>query len=148
MALRLKVFTWSDGFHAFTVAASSRPKALEAWGVGQDIFKSGLAREVQDGPDHAAALKTPGEVIERGLAVDVGKAAPARKPRGPSKAAREKVAQLETALAELDQRHDDEAATLDKRIAALAREQEALARTRKRERDRLLVRLKAARAKV
>lgn len=145
---RLKVFTWSDGFHAFTVAASSRPKALEAWGVEQDLFKSGLAQEVHDGPDHAAALKAPGEVIERGLAVDVGKAAPARRPRGPSKAARQKVAQFETALAELDQRHDDEAATLAERVAVLAREQDALARIHKRERDRLLARLKAAREKI
>ena len=52
MAARLKVFTWSDGFHAFTVAASSRPKALAAWGVGQDLFKSGLARQIEQGPDH------------------------------------------------------------------------------------------------
>jgi len=28
MAVKLNVFTGSDGFHAFTVAASSRPKAL------------------------------------------------------------------------------------------------------------------------
>lgn len=40
MAQKLKVFTWSDGFHAHTVAVSSRPKALAAWGVSQDIFKS------------------------------------------------------------------------------------------------------------
>ncbi len=25
---KLKVFTWSDGFHAFTVATTSRPRAL------------------------------------------------------------------------------------------------------------------------
>ncbi len=45
MAPRLKVFEWSDGFHRFTVAAASRPKALAAWGIHQDIFASGLARE-------------------------------------------------------------------------------------------------------
>ncbi|MBF6603782.1 MAG: hypothetical protein ITG03_12555, partial [Sphingorhabdus sp.] len=49
MAQKLKVFAWSDGFHAFTVATSSKPKALAAWGMGQDIFKSGLAREIHDG---------------------------------------------------------------------------------------------------
>jgi hypothetical protein len=43
----LKVFSWSDGFHAFTVAASSRPKALAAWGMSRDIFKDGLAHEIQ-----------------------------------------------------------------------------------------------------
>ena len=73
MAKRLKVFTWSDGFHAFTVAVSSRPKALEAWGSKQDLFATGLASELSGGPDYEAALAAPGEVIERGLAIDVGK---------------------------------------------------------------------------
>ena len=74
MAAKLKVFTWSDGFHAFTVAASSRPKALEAWGATQDLFKTGLAHEVEEGADRDAALASPGAVISRGLSVDVGKA--------------------------------------------------------------------------
>lgn len=45
MAARLKLFEWSDGFHTFTVAASSRPKALVAWGSGQDLFATGLPRK-------------------------------------------------------------------------------------------------------
>nr|WP_314435032.1 hypothetical protein [uncultured Brevundimonas sp.] len=45
MAPRLKVFRWSDGFHAYSVAVSSRPKALSAWGSGQDLFATGLAAE-------------------------------------------------------------------------------------------------------
>ena len=69
---RLKVFTWSDGFHAFTVAATSRPKALKAWGMTQDIFKSGLAREITDGPTFDAARAQPGEVIQTGEALDPG----------------------------------------------------------------------------
>ena len=73
MAAKLKVFTWSDGFHAFTVATSSRPKALEAWGSKQDLFATGLASQLSGGPDYEAALASPGEVIERGLAIDVGK---------------------------------------------------------------------------
>ena len=77
MAARLKVFTWSDGFHAFTVAASSRPKALEAWGSRQDLFATGLASELSGGPDYEAALAAPGEVIQRGQAIDVGKIAKA-----------------------------------------------------------------------
>ena len=73
MAAKLKVFTWSDGFHAFTVATSSRPKALEAWGSKQDLFATGLASQLSGGPDYEAALASPGEVVERGLAIDVGK---------------------------------------------------------------------------
>jgi hypothetical protein len=67
---RLKVFTWSDGLHAYSVAATSRPKALEAWGIGRDIFADGTAREITDGEDHDAALARPGEVIRRPLPID------------------------------------------------------------------------------
>ena len=45
MAARLKVFVTSDGLTDYIVAASSRPKALAAWGVNQDLFKAGAARE-------------------------------------------------------------------------------------------------------
>lgn len=87
MAVKLKVFTWSDGFHAFTVAASSRPKALEAGGSKPDLFATGLASQLTGGPDYDAALASPGEVIERGLAIDVGKISKAerRSASGPSK---------------------------------------------------------------
>ena len=81
MAKRLKVFTWSDGFHAFTVAASSRPKALQAWGSRQDLFATGLASELDGGPDYEAALAAPGEVIERGLIIDVGEIGKAAAPK-------------------------------------------------------------------
>lgn len=148
MAARLKVFTWSDGFHAFTVAASSRPKALAAWGVGQDLFKSGLARQIKQGPDHDAALKSPGQVIERGLSVDPGAVAPARKPKGPSPAARRKVEALETELAELDRRQAEETATLQDEAKALARRQADLEKRHKVDRERLRDRLRAARDKV
>lgn len=148
MAARLKVFTWSDGFHAFTVAASSRPKALAAWGVGQDLFKSGLARQIDEGPDHDAALKSPGEVIERGLSVDPGAVAPARKPKRPSAAARRKVEALETELAELDRRQAEETAALEDEAKALARRQTDLEKRHKADRDRLRDRLRAARDKV
>lgn len=72
MAVRLKVFGWSDGFHSWTVATSSRPKALEAWGADQDLFKSGLAREIGAGPEREAALASPGSVIRTGMAIDPG----------------------------------------------------------------------------
>ena len=140
MAPRLKVFCWSDGFHAFSVAASSRQKALHAWGIGRDIFKDGLAREVTEGPDHAAALKAPGQVIERGLAVDVGEAAP-RKPRKvkrPSEAVRRKVEALEAELAGLDRAGAAERKVLETRLAMLEREHA-------KARAALVKRLKAAR---
>ena len=145
MAPRLKVFTWSDGFHAFTVAASSRPKALAAWGVAQDLFKSDLAHEIDTGPDREAALKRPGEVIERGLSVDLGRIGPARKPKGPSPAARRKAAALEADLAELDRSQAEALAALDTEARAIARRRAKLEKTQKATRDRLAARLKAAR---
>jgi len=48
MAQRLKTFTFSDGLYDHLVAATSRPKALAAWGAHQDLFKSGLAKETND----------------------------------------------------------------------------------------------------
>jgi len=148
MAARLKVFTWSDGFHAFTVAASSRPKALTAWGVGQDLFKSGLARQIEEGPDHDAALKSPGQVIERGLSIDPGEVKPARKPRGPSAAARRKVEALETELAALDQRQAEERTDLEDKARALAQAQAKLEKQQARARDALRSRLRTAREKL
>ena len=120
MAGKLKVFTWSDGFHAFTVATSSRPKALEAWGSKQDLFATGLASQLSGGPDYEAALASPGEVIERGLAIDVGKigkAEPAN-PRTPFKAKAAKIEKLQAALAELDERRHTVMADFDEQRAA------------------------------
>lgn len=157
MAPRLKVFTWSDGFHAFTVAAPSRPRALAAWGMERDIFAGGLAREIREGPDYDAALARPGEVIERGLAVDVGEVAPRRKtkkakrtaparPPAPSQAARERVRVLEAELKSLERdqtaaRHD-----LEAEATRVARALERLKQAQDRERDRLQARLDKARA--
>lgn len=148
MAPRLKVFTWSDGFHAFTVAASSRPKALEAWGVGQNLFKSGLASQIDSGPDHDAALKSPGQVIERGLSIDPGEIKPARKPKDPSAAARRKVEALEAELAALDERQARENAALEEKARAVAEAQAELEKQQTRARDTLRARLKAAREKL
>ena len=148
MAPRLKVFTWSDGFHAFTVATSSRPKALEAWGVSQDLFKSGLARQIDEGPDHDAALKSPGQVIERGLSIDVGEVKPARKPKRPSAAVRRKVEALETELAALDQRQVREKAELEEKARTVAEAQARLEKQQAKARDALRARLRAAREKL
>ena len=148
MAKRLKVFTWSDGFHAFTVAASSRPKALQAWGSRQDLFATGLASELDGGPDYEAALAAPGEVIERGLIIDVGeigKAAAPKKAAGPSKARREKIARLEAELETLDAEHGEAEAALADRLKALQDEQAALEQAHAERRKTLLSALKAAR---
>ncbi|MDP1598813.1 hypothetical protein [Phenylobacterium sp.] len=65
MAQRLKVFVTSDGLTDYVVAASSRAKALAAWGAHQDLFKTGGAHET-DVPDLvAAATAAPGQVLRR-----------------------------------------------------------------------------------
>ena len=128
MAAKLKVFTWSDGFHAFTVATTSRPKALEAWGSRQDLFASGLASPLTQGPDYDAALASPGQVIERGLTVDIGKVSRAeRSPKpadGAQKAkartkARARLEALEAQLAALDTAHADTVSELEAAMAKI-----------------------------
>ena len=125
MAAKLKVFTWSDGFHAFTVATTSRPKALEAWGSRQDLFASGLASSLAEGPDYEAALVSPGQVIERGLTVDIGKISKAE--RSPKSAdgdkakakARARLEALEAQLAVLDTNQADTVSKLDAAMAQI-----------------------------
>lgn len=148
MAANLKVFTWSDGFHAFTVATSSRPTALEAWGSKQDLFATGLASQLSGGPDYEAALASPGEVIERGLAIDVGKIGKAKpaKPRGPSRAKAARIEKLKTALADLDKRRQAEMANFEERQAALNQARQEAETTYEAERKSLAAALKKAKA--
>jgi hypothetical protein len=128
MAAKLKVFTWSDGFHAFTVATTSRPKALEAWGSRQDLFASGLPCPLTEGPDYDAALASPGQVIERGLTVDIGKVSKAERSNGyPDRArkvkskakARARLETLEAKLAALDTAHAETVSGLDEALAKI-----------------------------
>ena len=152
MAQRLKVFTWSDGFHAFTVAASSRPKALVAWGSKQDLFATGLASELSGGPDYDAALAAPGEVIERGLSIDVGKigkigkAAKPKKAAGPSQARIAKIDRLQAELETLDAGYQEADAAFAERLKALEAERSDLERSHAKRRKDLTAALKAARA--
>lgn len=150
MARALKTFCYSDGFHVWTVAASSRVKALEAFGVKRDLFKDGSAKEVGSGPDRETALQSPGELIERGLSVDVGKIARASaRPKSKSNAAdRKRVEALERELDALDQSQTTEREELADRRAALDKEAEALERTQTKARDALKSKLKTARAKL
>ena len=156
MARKLKVFCYSDGFHSWTVAAPSRPKALEAWGVKRDLFKDGSAREIDVGPDRAAALAAPGELIERGLSVDIGKVERTKTPRAKAKPekpksdakAKARVEALEAELDMLDETQAKEAAELEAEREALERRARELAKRQRKARDDLKAKLKAARAKL
>lgn len=106
MAARLKVFVTSDGLTDYVVAATSRPKALAAWGAHQDLFKTGGARETDDPALIKAATAQPGDVLRRpsdsqGVITRIAKAKPT-KPREPSKAALRQVESLERKLDALE----------------------------------------------
>lgn len=149
MAARLKVFTWSDGFHTFTIATTSRPKALEAWGSKQDLFASGLASELSGGSDYDAAIAAPDEVIERGLAVDIGKItkAKSRTTNSASKAKKRKQDALERRLADLDTAHAQTLADFDNQVADIEHRRHETASEYDRERAALVSELKATRRK-
>ena len=150
MAPRLKVFVTSDGLTDYVVAASSRPKALVAWGVRQDLFKEGRAHETDDPDLVAAATSRPGEVLRRpaGTRGELAKLAPAQqpaKPKGPSKAALKRVADLETRLAALDPAHAQAKARLERERAELDRRAEAQAADHAAQRAKIDAALSAAR---
>ncbi len=151
MARALKTFSYSDGFHVWTVATPSRAKALEAFGVERDLFRDGAAKEIDSGPDREAALKSPGELIERGLSVDIGKVIKASAPKAGVRAnarARARVEALEAELAALDEAQAGETIALEERRAALDAEAEALKTRQFSAREALKAKLKAARARV
>lgn len=156
MTRKLKVFCYSDGFHSWTVAAPSRAKALEAWGVKRDLFKDGSAREIDVGPDREAALAAPGELIERGLSVDIGKVERTKTPKAKPKPetpksdakARARVEALEADLDALDEAQAEESAALEAERTALEQRAAALAKRQRKARDELKAKLKAARAKL
>jgi len=148
MAAKLKVFSWSDGLHVWSVATTSRPKALEAWGATQDLFKTGMAAELEGGEDYDAALKAPGKVLERTLDVSVEdgpkpKTAAAKmgvkpkltvvrdKPKGPPKGAVKAAAKAEAALAALDEKQGK---AMRAAVKAAARAEAALDAARDTER--------------
>jgi hypothetical protein len=139
MAARLKVFVSTDGLTDYVVATTSRPKALAAWGVKQDLFKEGGARETDDAALRAEALAQPGEVLRRPagtLAVlakiqprklEPAKLKPAKpaKLKAPSKAALKKVESLQARLLKLD----SEAAAIEARRSEAVEAAEIRART-------------------
>lgn len=152
MAPRLKLFEWSDGFHVFTVAASSRPKALAAWGSSQDLFATGLAKEVDESTDADAAKASPGTVIERKLDLQLPpagfKKAGTSTVRQPSAADRRRVAEAQRALDDLDATHDEAARGLDEELQALRARRDEERAAYEAEREKLQARLEKARAKL
>ena len=150
MAPRLKVFVTSDGLTDYVVAASSKVKALAAWGLRQDVFKEGQARETDDPALAKAALAKPGEVLRRpaGTRGELARLKPAKaaKPKGPSKAQLRRVAELEAKLAALDGEHQAAQADLDRRETALRAEHARLDARRAARRARLEDQLAKARA--
>jgi len=132
MARAPRVFTWSDGFHRYTVAATSRAKALAAWETDRDLFKEGVAEEAPDAPDAKAALAAPGAVIRRaegGLKSAVDKLTPpkTRKADGAAEARRKKaLAEALAALEAAEAEHRDAEANLERRRRDLDAEAAAL----------------------
>ncbi len=153
MAARLKVFCWSDGFHSWTVATSSRAKALAAWEVEQDLFKTGLAHEIDTGPGRDEALASPGVVIRSGVAIDAGTVAKG-KPKSAAKSARDaarrqraeaRVAELKAELDALDTRSVAELGTLQTQLIALEQEIDDVRARDEKTRTTLKARLREAR---
>jgi hypothetical protein len=151
MAPRLKVFVTSDGLTDFVVAASSKPKALAAWGSHQDLFKTGLARETDDAELVKAATAQPGEVLRRpaGTRGELARLKPAKAPRAkppaPSKAALRKVAELEKRLAVSEAGFERAEKALQERRARLDEELAELDRRRRTDLRRLQDQLSEAR---
>ncbi|CAN7390511.1 hypothetical protein LJR164_002417 [Phenylobacterium sp. LjRoot164] len=144
---RLKVFVTSDGFTDYVVAATSRAKALAAWGAHQDLFQTGGARETVDPDLIAAASAQPGQVLRRPSKVTplvpkrrvADKPAPPpkpaapKKPRGPTPAQLRKIAELEAELEAAAERHAAE-------LAQIADERRALERRRDDSESKFLTR--------
>jgi hypothetical protein len=150
MAPRLKVFVTSDGLTDYVVATTSKAKALDAWGFRQDVFKEGRAGETEDPSLVKAATARPGEVLRRpaGTRGELAKLKLAKpvKPKGPSKAQLQKIADLEAELAKLDAERRAALARFAGEEAALRQRREALEAKTERRRRRLEERLVAARA--
>ena len=150
MAARLKVFVTSDGLTDYVVAAASRPKALAAWGVHQDLFKSGEARETDDAKLVKAALAQPGEVLRRSAGAPVlpKPSPPKAKPKGPSKAQRARLSKAQAVLDALRARHEAALDEIASQRAALDAREGKLTATFERDEAKAKAALAAAREAV
>lgn len=149
MARKLKVFTWSDGLHDYTVATSSRAKALEAWDVGRDLFKDGTAQEITEGAGHDAAVAAPDTVITRAAGgLDAALKGLPNAPRGPSKAQKARSERLAALRADLEAVEDEAEASelaFAERRAALDAEEAAAVEGFETRRAKLAKAIEAAR---
>jgi hypothetical protein len=115
---RLKVYAAEiDGLHEWLVAAPNRPQALEAFGIHQDLFAQGLAREETDPALIEQATKAPGVPLRRPKGSDApfapatgeadwSAAAPkGAKAKPKTKADRSGLDRAEARLAEIEDRH-------------------------------------------
>ena len=65
MPRKLKTFVTNLGFFELAIAAPSMKAALEAWGMRDNSFKQGFARETDDTKIVAATMTKPGTVLKR-----------------------------------------------------------------------------------
>jgi colicin import membrane protein len=65
MARKLKTYITNLGFFELALAAPSMKAALEAWGMGHNVFHQGFARETDDPKIVAATMAKPGMVLRR-----------------------------------------------------------------------------------
>ncbi|MFN3522557.1 MAG: hypothetical protein ACK4YQ_09930 [Phenylobacterium sp.] len=139
-ARKLKVFQAQFGFYDTVIAAPSRAAAMRAWGVRQNLFADGAARETSDAAAVAAASAHPGVVLKR----PVGSKAPfeldpsglpqlpdpppgakgprrtrAKPDKPPPPPDRSDLDAAEAALHALDERRKSEEAKLEEEQAAL-----------------------------
>jgi colicin import membrane protein len=144
---KLKVFTTQSGFYDLAVATTSRPKALAAWGIHQDLFAHGQAREATEKAIVEAALAKPGVVLRRPLGTKgefseepalpkvKGRAKTATKANAKAKA-RKAAAEAKAELKKANEAHKAELAALKRERATLdaklAGEEKAWREQRKR----------------
>ncbi|MDP1619268.1 hypothetical protein [Phenylobacterium sp.] len=89
---KLKVFQAQIGFYDTVVAAPSRPAALRAWGLRQDLFASGHAKVAEDPAAIEAARAHPETPLKRAVgsadpfALDAAHLPDVPDPPAPSKA--------------------------------------------------------------
>ena len=147
---KLNVFAWSNGLKTYALATTSRPKALAAWGVNQDLFKEGLAHETDDAALIAAATAQPDVAIEQPVSGGAAKALAAAKPRPKPKrsAAAKRVADLKAQLAALEADQVREAADLEAERRQIEARILKLRRSHEKSRDALAGRLRVAQAKL
>src|SRR5690242_21793986 len=70
MARKLKTYQTSLGFFDLAIAAPSMKAALGAWGVKNNLFHQGFAKESDDPDIIAATMSKPGVLLRRPVGSD------------------------------------------------------------------------------